>query len=122
MSTQDLPHHTVHVDVGQDRSFNGALAKATGNLEPRAKLIFGTNSITSVRAQVPKNFDDHFGYASATQGTPQASAGNTVEALFEINASRVPLCFRAPARLDHALQNDEAKGATTIWSKPVRML
>ena len=64
MSTQDFPHHVIHVDVGQDGSFNRDLANATGDFEPWAKLVFGTNPTTRVRVKVPKEFKKLLGYAS----------------------------------------------------------
>ena len=31
---KDIPHHAVHVDVGQDRAFHGALSDSAGDPEP----------------------------------------------------------------------------------------
>ena len=54
----------IHVDVGQNRSFHRALANATGDFEPRAKLVFGTYPTACVRVEVPKEFDKLLRYAS----------------------------------------------------------
>ena len=54
----------IHVDVGQNRSFDRALASATGDFQAWAKLMFGTDSTARVRVKVPKEFNKLLRYAS----------------------------------------------------------
>ena len=105
MLMQNFSHHVIHINVGQKRSFNGALANATGYLEPGAKLVFGTYSTTRVRIEVPKKFDKLFGYTPFAEGPPKFATRYAIEALFEINIDRLHAGLGATARLYGSLQN-----------------
>ena len=100
MATQDFPHHMIHIDVGQNRSFDRALANATGDLEPWAKLVFGTYSTTCVRVEVPKKLDVLVCYASLAEGAPELSPRYAIKTLFEIDIDRVQAGCRVSTRLD----------------------
>ncbi len=67
---QNVAHHAIDVDVGENWSFDGALPDSAADWEPFAIAPLRSDLAPSIGVEVPEEFDVRLREASSSKGPP----------------------------------------------------